>query len=147
MDEPILQVLKCKFLRTRPYIPFLIPISLINSLHRGHQNITSNIKLPLIVQEWHQISLDNVWSLFSIWPLTATFDHLGDLFNSIEDLNAIALVWVLAWLYDPQVFLFFLLGGFRLGGLFFLFHVLLSIIIGLSKALPFLVAKFLNMKS
>lgn len=53
--------------RSCPDIPFLIPVTLHNSIDRGHHYVVPNIKFPSLIQKWFlQIALNNVGLEISI---------------------------------------------------------------------------------
>jgi hypothetical protein len=119
MDKSILQILHCKLLRACSYISFFIPITLIYPFDGCNKNIAPYIKLSFIIKKWHEIFLDDIGSLFAIGHCAGILDHLCNFLQVLENLDAVALVGVLAWFNDPDVLLFLLPMRFGLLGLAF----------------------------
>lgn len=101
MNEPVLEVLERELLGAGADIPFLVPVSLVDALHRGYQHVAPDIEFPLIIQERHQVTLHNVGSMLAIWPIPTALHHFRYLLDVVEHLDPVSLVRVFARLHYP----------------------------------------------
>lgn len=60
VNKLIIKLLQIKSLRRSPYITWLIPVPLNQTIHWSNKQIVSNIKFPTIIQKRSQIFLYNV---------------------------------------------------------------------------------------
>ena len=100
MYIPVVDILGSEFSTTGPQVAFLIPISLQVSVNRAHQGVTTNVELPVFIeQRFFDVLLNNVASFISVNK--SVLNYVFDVFKFLTDLNAATSVRVFSWLYDP----------------------------------------------
>jgi len=64
MDKLIVQVFHVELFRCGSNVSILVPISLLISIDACHADVSPNVKLSLLVEERHDVLLDDVssWS-------------------------------------------------------------------------------------
>jgi hypothetical protein len=92
MDKPVLQVLDGELLAAGADVPLLIPICLVYAPYAGHQHVAPDIKLAPVIEERHEVSLNNVGVLSAIGHSAAVLDHFPNLIEGFKYLDSVALV-------------------------------------------------------
>lgn len=60
VDVLIVEVFHVELFGSRADVPVLKPVTLLLSVKARHKDVASDIKLALLIQEWHNIFLDYV---------------------------------------------------------------------------------------
>ena len=142
VNQPILQIFQCELFATRPDVPLLIPICLVDTINWCEQHISSNIEFSLVIKEGHQVFLDYVWA-FSSSGFFSVFHDFSYFIKAFIHLNATALIWIFPRFYNPEIFLLFFL---TLALWYFFSDFLLSWFIESKKSLPLLISIFLDVE-
>lgn len=110
MDKPVLEILEGELFGRGADVAFFVPIGLDVSMERSDQDVAPYIKLSLVVEERHKISLDNMRPFTIAIRILLTLQYyLFYLLDVLSHLDSASLVRILPRLYDPQILLFLLL--------------------------------------
>jgi hypothetical protein len=103
VDGSILEVLGRELLGGRPYVPLLVPVSSDVSVSRRHQDVATNVELPFVVEEGHQVSLDDVGARLSVGPDSLRVDDCFHFLHRVGHFYPTTLIGVFSRLDNPQL--------------------------------------------
>lgn len=124
MDESIVEVLHVEFFGGCADVAVLVPIAFLIPVDAGDANIRSDIKFSFLVEEGHDVLLNDMSARATHFVNPISADDLFDLLQTFHDLNTCASVRVLSRFDQPRISFFRLKTVFKLLILLFLLLLL-----------------------
>lgn len=103
MNELVVKILHIELLGSCPNVSILIPVPFLISVDAGHADVGADIELAFLVEEGHDVLLDDVGTSPAHFVHLVTLDNLSDLLDGLYDFNAGASVGVLSRFDEPSV--------------------------------------------
>lgn len=123
MDEFVIEIFHVEFFGGSTDISVLIPVTFLISVDARHTDIGSDVEFAFLVEEWHDVFLDDVGTSSTHFVSFVAFDDLNDLIDAFDYLDACSSVCVLAWFHKPSISFFSLEAMLKLLVLLFLLLV------------------------
>ena len=104
MNQGILTIFYCEFVRWCSYVAFLVPVSLHAAIYAWNQHVMSDIEFSSVVEKWSlNVFLENKSSQFPIAISFSPFHPYNHIIECIGNTNAISTICIFAWLDDPHI--------------------------------------------
>lgn len=103
MNELIVKILHIELLGSCADVTVLIPVPFLISVDACHADVGADIELAFLVEEGHDVLLDDVGASPAHFIHLVTLDDLSDLLDGLDDFNASASVGVLSRFDEPSV--------------------------------------------
>ena len=89
-------------------IPFLKPVALLIPVDTTYTNVGAYIEFTLLVEEGHDVLLNDVSANSSHFINFIFLDNISNLFDSLNHLNVCSTISIFTRLHEPSVLLFWL---------------------------------------
>ena len=124
MDELVIEIFHVKFFGGSADIAVLIPVTFLISVDACHADVRSDVEFTLLVEEWHDVLLDDVGTSPAQFVSFIALDDFNDLINAFNYLDSSSSVCILTGFDKPSIPLFSLEAMLKLLVLLFLLLVL-----------------------
>lgn len=84
----------------------MIPVTFLISVDASHADVRSDVEFAFLVEEWHDVFLDDVGTSSAQFISFVAFDDFNDLIHAFYYLDASSSVCVLTWFDKPSISLF-----------------------------------------
>ena len=108
MHKFIAEILHIKLFGSRSNIPILKPIALLIPVDTTYTNVGAYIEFTLLVEEGHDVLLNDVSANSSHFINFIFLDNISNLFDSLNHLNVCSTISIFTRLHEPSVSLFWL---------------------------------------
>lgn len=106
MDEFVIEIFHVEFFGSSADVAILIPVTFLISVDASHADVRSDVEFAFLVEEWHNVLLDDVGTSSPHFVSFVAFDDLNDLIDAFDYLDASSSVCVLAWFHKPSISFF-----------------------------------------
>lgn len=103
MNELVIKILHIELLGCSTNVSVLIPVPFLISVDACHADVGADIKLAFLVEEGHDVLLDDVGTSSAHFVHLVTLDYLSDLLDGLDDFNTGASIGVLSRFDKPSI--------------------------------------------
>ena len=106
VHELVVEIFHVELLAGSADVAILVPVAFDMSVEACHHHVSANVKLPFLVQEGHNVLLDDVSTSTTLPVDLLPPNYPLNLFNIFHHSNACPLIGIFARFHDPSVAFF-----------------------------------------